>query len=126
MGNLARLAQRPLLAAEEVRFGEDGRGRAVGKVRGLMIPVGGGGGAVRDGGRKRRQRRMLLMHGNSFWSCIALGAVDGCHARRVAQINVSMVNEACIRLIGGSRSPKGSSSHYMLCSKSYCSGLCKS
>ncbi len=54
MGKLARLAQRPLLAAEEVRFGEDGRGRAVDKVRGLMSSVGGGEGKVWDRGRKRR------------------------------------------------------------------------
>ncbi len=69
---------------------------------------------------------MVLMHGESSGSCIVRGAVDGCHARRFSKINVSMQHKACIRLIGGVRSPKGSKSHYMLCRKSYCSGLCRS
>ena len=125
---MARLAQRPLLAAE-VRFGDvevDGRGRAVDAVRVLMISAVGGGGAVWDIGRKRRQNRILLMQRNFSWSCIVPGPVDGCHARRVSQINVPTQRKACIRLIGRVRSSKGSSSHYMLCRKSYCSGLWRS
>ena len=124
MGKEARGAQRPFEA--EVRFGEEEgvvRGRAG---EGERREVGGGEGRVRDRGGKRREKRrmllLLLMRRNSGGSCMVPEPVCDCHARRVFQFDFSMERKACIRLIGGVRSPKGSSSHYMPCKKSCCSG----
>lgn len=94
-----------------------GARRAVDAVTVLKVSEFGGDGAVWDGWRKRMQRRILVVLRNSFWSCIIPGAFEGCRASKVSQMAVSIEYEAYIRLIGGARSPKGSSSHYMLCRK---------
>ena len=104
----------------------DGEGGVVGGGRGGKVSDFGGDGAVWEGWRKRRQRRIVRMNRKLSWSCIVLAAVARCHARKVSQVNVSITYEAYNKLIGDVRSPKGSSSHYILCRKSHCRGLCRS